>query len=114
MLKEVALEHSDYSLDIAGLDIASATTILADTWSQSVLGGNLAPQDLRAGLAWLRALDAEACVMYGSDLGNGAQVAERYARRVLHHAGKLAVDNVGTADARFLYQIRQQPRALVQ
>lgn len=114
MLKEVALEHSDYSWDIAGLDFVLATTILADTWSQSVLDDNLAPRDLRAGLAWLRALDAEACVVYGSNLENGAQVAERYARRVLHHAGKLAVDNVGTTDARFLYQIRQQPRALVQ
>lgn len=59
-----------------------------------VLGGVVTLSELRAGVKWANALDQEACDMYGADLTQGAQVAERLARRIVHHAGRGALGSL--------------------
>lgn len=79
--------HGDWDLDTIAEEEA-------EKLRAQVVTGELALEDLRAGVAWANALDREAVAVYGSDLNLGAQQAERTARRLMHIAGRSALKGV--------------------
>ena len=62
-------------------------------------------KELRAGVAWANALDRESVEVYGSDLSIGEQKAERAARRLMHIAGRSALDGVRNERLRSLVHV---------
>ncbi len=61
-----------------------------------VLGGQLQVEDIRRCVKLANALDHEAVQRYGSDCTTGLQAEERTARRIMHHAGRTALEPVRT------------------
>lgn len=59
-----------------------------------VLAGVITLDQLRGGVAWANALDQEAVERYGADLSVGEQQAERVARRMMHLAGRSALNGL--------------------
>lgn len=59
-----------------------------------VLESDITMAELRGGVAWANALDYEAVELYGTDLLQGEQYYERTARRVMHLAGRLALNTL--------------------
>lgn len=51
-------------------------------------------QDLRERVGRASNLDAEAVAVFGADLTEGNYVNERMARRIMHHAGRTALEGV--------------------
>lgn len=72
--------------------VAEEAQILVD----AVTSGRISVHELRGGVCWANALDAEALRLYGVNVKEGEERLERTARRVMHHAGKKALKRVGT------------------
>ena len=68
--------------------------------AQSVVKGVVGVGDLRAGVVWANALDYEAVELHGADLTGGLQLHERVARRIMHGAGRNALELVKTESRR--------------
>lgn len=65
---------------------------------QELGAGVFAMDDLRKGVRWANALDAEAVRLHGSDTSVGdEQQFERTARRVMHLAGRAALNEANRA-----------------
>lgn len=105
----------------------SARAILTADWSfdhevevfsqeliGQVLDKSLTVSDLRAGVIWANALDAEAVEAYGPDATTGEAAHERMARRLIHHAGRTALEAVGTESKRIILSVRRRQKNLVQ
>ncbi len=71
-------------------EIYDAANVLLNQVVRSVV----TVSDLRAGVAWASALDAEAVKLHGSDLESSDQRLERVARRIMHHSGRTALESV--------------------
>lgn len=67
---------------------------------QEVIKGEISLKELRLGVVWANALDREAVEVYGSDLKQGEQAVERFARRHMHLAGRLALTRLRNARLR--------------
>lgn len=63
-----------------------------ECFSRALKLGTLAVDELREGVRWANALDAEAVASYGSDTLTGEAQLERTARRVMHLAGRTALN----------------------
>ncbi|HSX27273.1 MAG TPA: hypothetical protein VLG25_00655 [Patescibacteria group bacterium] len=61
-----------------------------------VLAGKCAVMDLRAGLTWVNALDAEAVKLGVAINVKDVDGTEALARRIAHHAGRSALRDIGT------------------
>ena len=86
-------------------DLSQIAEEEAENLRQQVISGALNINDLRAGVAWANALDREAFEQYGSDLRTGDQVAERTARRLMHLAGRSALNGLRNSRLRTLAQV---------
>lgn len=100
-LTEVATADARWSEEaqwaIAGQwDLDEAAQSSAEELRAAVLHGHLALSELRAGVAWVNALDKEAGERYGFDLRHGAQLHERTARRLMHLAGRQALRSLAS------------------
>lgn len=90
--------HNDWNLvDIANEEAARLI--------EGVAQGSLAIGDLRAGVVWANALDREAVELYEADLMAGEQRAERVARRLMHMAGRMALNAVKSRERRLIAQV---------
>ena len=85
----------------------SAVGVMTDGWNieeeeqylskilvSRVVRGAVTVDELRGGVAWASALDAEASSRQSSDLTEGDYRWERIARRLMHQAGRLALDDL--------------------
>lgn len=85
----------------------AATGILTEGWDMEseielhtqrlvglVLSNTVSVGELRGGVTWASALDREAVHMYGSDTREGECTYERTARRIMHLAGRGALNQV--------------------
>lgn len=73
--------------------IEAQTSYMAEVLIARVLDGVCSVQDLRAGVAWANALDAEAVKLgVTTDIHN-----EALARRLAHHGGRTALARVRTS-----------------
>lgn len=80
-----------------------------------VLRGSVSLDELRAGVAWANALDRESIETYGAGLPEGAQAVERTARRVMHLAGRSALNGLKSRNRRLIAHVAcNQQRNLVQ
>ncbi len=75
-------------------DLQSEVELHADQLVSQVYRGVMTIRQLRAGVIWANALDSEATERQGSDLAQGDFVFERTARRIMHHAGRTALEQV--------------------
>lgn len=62
--------------------------------AKMVCVGELEVNELRQGVIWASALDREAVESVGADINTGPWRHERMARRVMHHAGRTALERV--------------------
>lgn len=68
----------------------------AEVLEDRVLNAECAVEQLRRGLSWVNALDAEAAKLgINLDIGD-ADGTEALARRIAHHAGRSALHRIGT------------------
>lgn len=87
--------------------LESAQGVVMDDWviedeverasqiiTNQIVKGMISVTDLRRGVAWANALDAEAVRAYGSDISEGEERLERTARRIMHLSGRAALENV--------------------
>lgn len=96
-------------------DLAEVAEEEADQLRRQVLMGAISIDELRAGVTWVNALDKEAVEMYGSDLTQGEQRAERTARRLMHMAGRAALEDLKNNRRRLIAQVAcKQAQNLVQ
>lgn len=72
----------------------------AEVLRNQVLEGEITVAELRAGVTWANALDRESVEAYGADLNQGGQKAERTARRLMHLAGRSALNSLKSRNAR--------------
>lgn len=77
-----------------GWDIEEESQYLAKVLVSSVMRGVVTVDELRGGVAWVNALDAEASTRQSADITEGDYRWERTARRLMHQAGRLALDDL--------------------
>lgn len=77
-----------------GEDIKTEIELGSDRLVHDVRLGSLSVGDLRAGVVWANALDAEAVRAHGADIEAGEDTEERTARRIMHLAGRTALEQV--------------------
>ncbi len=77
-----------------GWNIEEEGQYLAKILVSRVVRGAETIDELRGGVAWASALDAEGSSRQSSDLTEGDYRWERIARRLMHQAGRLALDDL--------------------
>lgn len=111
MINEIksASEHQDLlSYDLLEDDQDQVINELAEKWAKSIVEGTLKLKDLKAGLAWANAMDREFTALYGSEISDNGKISTEFrARRILHHAGRSAVQLTRTELARLRFRINR-------
>ena len=95
-------------------DIEEVTELLASKLVSQVIIGNMNLSDLRAGVAWASALDAEASQRQSAELDVGDYKFERVARRIMHHAGRTALDQVKSRHKRMILSIGYRKKEMLE
>lgn len=119
-LTVIGLTKSQWAEDAIGVvnenwDFARIVEEEAVRIQQQVLRGLLTIDDLRACVCWANALDKEAVEAYGADLTKGDQQAERTARRMMHLAGRTALEGLKSSRKRLIAHVAcKQAQNLVQ
>lgn len=90
-----------------GWEIDEVSEVLAHDIMNKILRKEISIDQLRQGVVWANALEEEAQICYGSDLTIGDFKFERTARRIMHHAGKLALDQVKNRRRRTIMSVRR-------
>jgi len=102
-----------------GWDAGIQAELRADKFREAVVAGDMPVSELRGGVVWANALDEEAVALFGSNLvelltKEGEQwypaKLEVAARRIEHHAGRIALNQVRSGWRRRLLWIRTQSR----
>jgi len=89
-------DHAAQNVQFFGCDIKDQVAYCASGLIYQVLHATCTIDELRGGLRWANALDAEA-VRLGIDLTARGDGTEALARRIAHHAGRSALTRVRTA-----------------
>ena len=119
-LTNVGLTESQWVEDATGVvndnwDFARIVEEEAARIQRQVLRDLLTVDDLRALVCWANALDKEAVEAYGADLTQGDQQAERTARRMMHLAGRAALESLKSSRKRLIAHVAcKQAQNLVQ
>ena len=95
-------------------DFQETTEFLADYIVNQVMSSKIGLNDLRAGVVWASALDAEATERQSASLSEGDFKFERTARRIMHHAGRMALDKVKNRHKRLVLQIGYSKKSLLE
>lgn len=90
-----------------GWEIEEVSEVLADELASKVTKKELKVDQLRQGVIWANALEEEAQNSYGSDLSSGDYRFERTARRIMHHAGRMALEQVKNRRKRTILSVRR-------
>lgn len=100
-LVEVCLTDKRWVNDVYGIvnegwDLVGIAEEEAERLRLQVLYGGITIDELRAGVAWVNALDKESVELYGADVMQGDQRAERIARRLMHLSARSAYKDLKT------------------
>lgn len=119
-LNEVGLSNVRLAEDASwalygGWDLAEIVEVEADRLKYQVRSGEISINELRAGVIWANALDKEAVESHGADLTHGDQRKERTVRRLMHSAGRSALEDLKNKRRRIIAQVAcKQAQNLVQ
>lgn len=83
-----------------GWDMRDIIELHADELVGQVCRGSVTIKQLRAGVKWANALDEEVVKHQDVELINGKYVFEFTARRIMHHAGRMALEQVKSQSKR--------------
>lgn len=97
-----------------GWEIAEVTDLLATNLVNQVINGRIDLEELRSGVVWASALDAEATQRQSAILDVGDYRFERTARRIMHHAGRTALEQVKTRHKRTILSVGYRKMNLIE
>ncbi len=97
-----------------GWDTQETIEFLANYLINQVMTTKISLNELRAGVAWASALDAEATEKQSASLNEGDYRFERTARRIMHHAGRTALEKVKNRHKRLVLQIGYSKKSLLE
>lgn len=120
LLQEVAVAEYRWAEAAHGIisdnwEIEEVVREEAELIRDQVVKGSVSMDELRGGVTWANALDRESIEKYGAGLPEGAQAVERTARRVMHLAGRSALNSLKNRNRRLIAHVAcNQQRNLVQ
>lgn len=108
-IEQWALEHEAWRESARGVltdgwDIKAEVEYFATQLAGEVCRGFVSVEELRGGVSWVNALDKEATERFGSDLSVGDFKFERTTRRIMNHAGRMALEQVNNKSKRIILQ----------